>query len=58
MANNNLADPQITRGGKITAGILLVFFTVISIITIIAFWPDRLPDPGKNAPSISLNCLP
>jgi hypothetical protein len=48
MADNNMADPQITRGGKITAGILLVFFTVISIITIIAFWPDRLPDPGKK----------
>lgn len=47
MENNN-ADPQITRGGKITAGILLVVFTVFSIILIMAFWPDRLPDPGKK----------
>src|SRR5687767_2106889 len=47
MENNN-TDPQITRGGKITAGILLVLFTVFSIVLIIAFWPDRLPDPGQK----------
>lgn len=48
MADNNIADPQITQGGKITAGILLVLFTVLAITIIIACWPDRLPDPGKK----------
>jgi len=48
MADNDIADPQITRGGKIAAGILLVLFTVFSIVIIIAFWPDRLPEPGKK----------
>lgn len=48
MANNNNADSQITRGGKITAGILLSIFTVIPILIIIAFWPDRLPDPPQK----------
>ena len=48
MANNNSADPQITKPGKIAAGILLVVFTVFSIIIIIAFWPDRLPKPGTD----------
>ncbi|AXY77458.1 hypothetical protein D3H65_27280 [Paraflavitalea soli] len=48
MADNDIADPQITKGGKIAAGILLILFTVFSIIIIIAFWPDRLPEPGKK----------
>jgi hypothetical protein len=34
---------QITTAGKIFAGFLLVFFTVSSLLTIIAFWPDKLP---------------
>lgn len=48
MANNNNANPPITREGKIAAGILLIAFTVFSIIIIIAFWPDRLPDHGQK----------
>lgn len=47
MANNN-ADPRITRGQKITAGSLLIAFTVIPILIIIAFWPDRLPEPPQK----------
>lgn len=48
MADNNSTDPQITKAGRITAGILLVAFTVFSIIIIMAFWPDRLPKPGTD----------
>lgn len=48
MADNNMDDPQITKGGKITAGILLVLFTVFSITIIMAFWPDRLPEPSQK----------
>ena len=48
MANNNTADPQITKGGRIAAGLLLVLFTVLSITILIAFWPDQLPEPGKK----------
>ncbi len=33
---------------KWVAGILLIFFTTISTVGIIAYWPDRLPDPKKN----------
>ena len=42
------ADNQIGVFGKIVAGILLVSFTVASIIFIIAYWPDKLPDPKGN----------
>jgi hypothetical protein len=44
MADNN-ATPQITLAGKIVAGILLVCFTIFSITVLIAFWPDRMPEP-------------
>ncbi|NII23718.1 hypothetical protein HB364_01405 [Pseudoflavitalea sp. X16] len=48
MANNNNANPQINREGKIIAGSLLIIFTVLPILIIIAFWPDRLPDPPQK----------
>ena len=44
MADNN-ATPQITLIGKIVAGILLVSFTIFSITVLVAFWPDRIPEP-------------
>ncbi len=34
---------EITKEGKITAGILLVAFTLLPIIFLIAYWPDKLP---------------
>jgi len=42
------ADNPISLLGKIVAGILLVLFTVASIYFIIAYWPDKLPDPKGN----------
>lgn len=48
MADNNNADTQITKAGRITAGILLVLFTLFAIILIMAFLPDRLPKPGTD----------
>lgn len=48
MADNNNPDIQITKAGRITAGILLVAFTLFSIILIMAFWPDKLPKAGTD----------
>jgi hypothetical protein len=48
MADNNNADIQITKAGRVTAGILLVAFTLFSIIIIMAFWPDKLPKAGSD----------
>lgn len=49
MAEKNIATaPQITKLGRIVAGILLITFTVLAITVLIAFWPDQLPEPGKK----------
>jgi len=51
-ANGNpiyATDPngnEITKSGKIIAGILLISFTLLAIVAIIAHWPDRLPRPN------------
>jgi hypothetical protein len=39
---------EITRTGKIFAGLLLIILTSSSIITVIGYWPDRLPAPGSK----------
>jgi hypothetical protein len=36
---------ELTKTEKIIAGILLVLFTGIPAVLIVAFWPDRLPSP-------------
>ena len=36
---------QITRDGKIWASALLIFFTIVPIYILIAYWPDRQPAP-------------
>lgn len=46
MTDNN--DVQINKAGRITAGILLITFTLFAIIIIMAFWPDKLPRPGAD----------
>jgi hypothetical protein len=46
--NTSNLNTQITFFGKITAGILLIFFTAGSGTLIIAYWPDRLPGPKEN----------
>jgi hypothetical protein len=42
------AKPEINLTGKIISGILLISFTALSILTIIGFWPDRLPQRGHE----------
>lgn len=40
---------QISAPGKVIAGILLILFSFSAILSLIAFWPDRLPDQnGKS----------
>ncbi len=36
---------ELSKTEKIIAGILLVFFTAVPAILIVAFWPDKLPSP-------------
>src|SRR5215469_2555710 len=36
---------ELTKTEKIIAGILLVLFTGVPAVLIVAFWPDRLPSP-------------
>jgi len=40
---------EIGRPGKIIAGSLFIFFTILAILTLIAFWPDRFPEKGETA---------
>src|SRR5688572_15204968 len=40
---------EIDRNGKILAGFLFIFFTLLAIFTLIAFWPDRLPKSDTTA---------
>lgn len=40
---------QISTPGKVIAGILLIGFSFSAVLSLIAFWPDRLPDVnGKS----------
>lgn len=39
---------EITRVGKITAGILLIIFILFPIWLIVAYWPDKIPLPKEN----------
>ncbi|HSZ33781.1 MAG TPA: hypothetical protein VK772_10730 [Puia sp.] len=41
-------ENEITRFGKIIAGMLLIILTTSSIIFIIGYWPDKLPIPGSH----------
>ncbi|HEX7903638.1 MAG TPA: IPT/TIG domain-containing protein [Chitinophagaceae bacterium] len=43
---------EISRLEKWMAGIVLMLFTVISALGIIAYWPDRLPDPSQKIASL------
>jgi hypothetical protein len=40
---------EISTRGKITAGVLLIVFIIAAATIVIAFWPDKLPPPGKPA---------
>jgi hypothetical protein len=40
---------EITRFGRIVAGVLLIVFTLASLVTIMAFWPDKMPDPKASS---------
>lgn len=39
---------EITRLGKIVAGLLIILLTAFSAIYLIGHWPDELPDPKKD----------
>ena len=57
---------QISTAGKVIGGVLLVLFTFFAGYYIVAFWPDRMPDPKERmAPlyryelfHIRLACIP
>ncbi|SDP31924.1 hypothetical protein SAMN05428975_1135 [Mucilaginibacter sp. OK268] len=40
---------QISNVEKVIAGILLSLLTLLALVTIIAFWPDKLPSSGSTA---------
>ncbi|MVT42379.1 hypothetical protein GO495_17435 [Chitinophaga oryziterrae] len=40
---------EISRSGKFFAGVLLISSFIISITCLLAFWPDRLPEPAEKA---------
>jgi hypothetical protein len=40
---------EISKVGIIIAGVLLSVFTVLAIVVLIAYWPDKLPESGKPA---------
>lgn len=39
---------QITWVGKLSAGIFLIAATVFAITTLFAYWPNKMPAPGKG----------
>jgi IPT/TIG domain len=41
--------------GKIIAGALLIFFTILPGYIIVAYWPDRLADPKENVRPLYVN---
>jgi hypothetical protein len=43
---------EITRTGKVFAGILIIFFTFFSAFYLIGHWPDRIPGPKDNTTSL------
>jgi hypothetical protein len=54
-ANQNNTGITINTGneidykGKVIAGFLFIFFTLLAICSLIAFWPDRLPKSDTSA---------
>src|SRR5882724_142660 len=46
---------EITTLGKWVAGILLIFFSVVSILFIVAYWPDRIPGPKDALKPLNIN---
>jgi hypothetical protein len=51
----NTTGNEITRAGKIIAGLLLIAVTAFSLIAVIGFWPDRLPSSTEKNPKYELN---
>jgi hypothetical protein len=55
MAEQTTTTLQVTTGneigtaGKIIAGSLFTIFTILAILTLIAFWPDRFPKEDETA---------
>ena len=48
---------EMNIAGKITAGLLLVFFTILPIWLIMAYWPDRIPGPKDGLKPLYLDKL-
>jgi len=46
--NQQTATSEIGTTEKISAGMLLIIFTLFPIWLIMAYWPDRLPNPKEN----------
>ncbi len=49
---SNLTVNQISKAGKIWGGFLFIFFTVLAIVFLFAFWPDKLPQTNENSSSL------
>lgn len=49
MTEENGTKPiiELKRRGKITAGILLITFTILPLLFMIALWPDKMPTDGN-----------
>lgn len=43
-----MSTKQLLPLEKVVAGLLLILCTVAAIVSLIAFWPDRLPAPGAK----------
>ena len=39
---------EITFWGRLAAGVLLIVFTAVAITTLMAFWPNKMPDFSKG----------
>jgi IPT/TIG domain len=46
--NKDRDGNEITLPGKIFSGLMLIIFTILSSLGIIAYWPDRLPEPDEK----------
>jgi hypothetical protein len=44
---------EISRAGKIIAGLILILLTTASIIAVIGYWPDKLPVSGSKLTTYS-----
>jgi len=51
MINVNTGN-ELTNTGKITGGLLLVIFTILPAVLIVAIWPNKLPPIGSNTDMI------